>query len=339
MSTQPLLSIVVPVYNGGNVFVDCLQAIVNSDYKGWELIVVDDGSTDRSAIVAQEMGATVLKTNGRRGPGFARNLGAKAATGEYLCFIDADCEVHPNTMSNLVQVLQQKPQLDAVFGSYDDSPKATNFVAQYKNLFHHYVHQVGNEDASTFWAGCGTVKRSTFLKLNGFDVQRYARPSIEDIDLGYRIKQAGGSIHLAKQVQVKHHKAWTLSNLIKTDVCDRAIPWTQLLLSYKSGLVNDLNLRTSSRISVLAVYSLPILILVCFYYPPVSFAVIFLVGLLIWLNIDIYRFFMNKRGVLFTVGVLFMHWLYYFYSGIALVWGTMLHWQNQFNKSLMSRNF
>jgi hypothetical protein len=49
------------------------------------------------------------------------------------------------------------PEVDAVFGSYDDAPRAPNFIAQYKNLFHHYVHQHGKEEASTFWAGCGTV--------------------------------------------------------------------------------------------------------------------------------------------------------------------------------------
>jgi GT2 family glycosyltransferase len=131
----------------------------------------------------------------------ARNLGAKVAQGEYLCFIDADCEVHRETLSNIVTTFQEHPDIDALFGSYDDEPKATNFIAQYKNLFHHYVHQNGQEDASTFWAGCGAIKRSLFLELGGFDVNRYRRPSIEDIELGYRIKQTGSKIYLAKNVQ------------------------------------------------------------------------------------------------------------------------------------------
>ncbi len=329
MDKHPFLSIVVPVYNGGYAFVYCLSATVQSEFKNWELIVVDDGSTDQSAIIAKKFGATVLDTKGRLGPGAARNLGAQVAKGEYLCFIDADCEVNFLTFTNLVQTLKQHPGIDAVFGSYDDAPKASNFIAQYKNLFHHYIHQNGNEEASTFWAGCGAVKRSTFLTLGGFDVHRYQRPSIEDIDLGYRIRQAEGKIYLAKQVQVKHHKAWCLTSLIKTDVLDRGIPWTKLLLSHKSDLVNDLNLQISSRISVIATYVLLILLIASLYRTEIAVLAGLTVTLLLLLNLDVYRFFHQKRGMFFTMRAIPMHWLYYFYSGAAFVFGTLHHWQEQ----------
>ena len=146
------------------------------------------------------------------------------AKGEYLCFIDADCEVCHDAIADLAERLESHFEIDALFGSYDDAPAATNFIAQYKNLMHHYVHQQGNEEATTFWSGFGVVKRELFLKLGGFDVARFSRPSIEDIDLGYRLKQAGAKIHLAKELQVKHHKAWKLFGLMKTDIFDRGIP-------------------------------------------------------------------------------------------------------------------
>jgi glycosyltransferase involved in cell wall biosynthesis len=321
----PFLSIVMPVYNGGQTFVHCLQALFQSHFKDWELIVVDDGSTDDSAIAAQALGATVLKTNSRSGPGAARNLGAQVAKGTFLCFVDADCEVHPNTLGRLAQTLEQHPDVDAVFGSYDDSPKANNFVAQYKNLLHHYVHQTGHKQASTFWAGCGAVKRSTFLKLGGFDVKRYPRPSIEDIDLGYRIKAAGGKILLAKQVQVKHHKAWTFINLIKTDVCDRGIPWTRLIQSYQSGLINDLNLKTSSRISVVFSYLLLALLPASFYSFNAALLILPTAIMLLGINLDVYQFFYQKRGIVFAIKGIFMHWVYFLYSGAAFLIGTLLH--------------
>lgn len=340
MIAHPFLSIIVPVYNGGYAFIYCLSAIEQSKFKNWELIVVNDGSSDQSANVAERFGATVLKTKGRLGPGAARNLGAQAASGEYLCFIDADCEVKSDTFATLVQTLKQHPEIDAVFGSYDDAPKATNFIAQYRNLFHHYVHQDSNEEASTFWAGCGAVKRSTFLTLGGFDVQRYPRPSIEDIDLGYRIRQAGGKITLAKQVQVKHHKAWYLISMIKTDVLDRGIPWTRLLLSNKSNFVNDLNLQISSRISVAASYVLGILLLASFYKPEISFLALFTATLLLVLNMKIYRFFYRKRGLVFSIRAIFMHWLYYLYSGVAFIGGALLYWQAQLKKEVtLVKNF
>jgi GT2 family glycosyltransferase len=146
--------------------------------------------------------------------------------------------------------------LTALFGSYDDAPAATNFLSQYKNLFHHYVHQIANEEASTFWGACGAIRREVFLKLGGFD-ESYHQPCIEDIELGYRLKRAGYRIRLLKTLQVKHLKHWGVKSLLKTDFFQRALPWTELILRDRR-LVNDLNLKTSSRVSVASIYGLPI---------------------------------------------------------------------------------
>ncbi|MBE9046177.1 glycosyltransferase family 2 protein [Pleurocapsales cyanobacterium LEGE 10410] len=327
MNESPFISVITPVYNGGYPFVCCLLAISQTQFSDWELIVVDDGSTDESAPVARKFGAKVLQTGGRKGPGAARNIGATAAKGEYLCFVDADCEVCGDAIAELAQLLGSKPEIDALFGSYDDAPKAINFVAQYKNLMHHYVHQQGKEDASTFWAGFGVVKRSLFLSLGGFDLKRYPRPSIEDIELGYRLKEAGANIYLAKNLQVKHHKAWKLFGLIKTDVFDRGIPWTKLLINNESNVINDLNLQTSSRISVVATYSLISCIFASIFNLATLIPGSMLAVLLLYLNWDVYRFFYHKRGIIFAVKVIPMHLLYYFYAGLSFVLGTVAYWQ------------
>lgn len=331
---SPLLSIITPVLNGGDVFRRCLAALQASDFKNWELIVVDDGSTDRSAEWAREAGAVVLKTSGRLGPGAARNHGARVARGDYLCFIDADCQVHPDTLSKIAQHLEQEPELEALFGSYDDMPAARNFVAQFKNLFHHYVHQTGRGEASTFWAGAGVIRRTTFLALGGFDVRRYPRASIEDIDLGYRLRQAGGRIRLAKDVLVTHHKAWTLVSMIKSDVLDRGIPWTRLMLRSPQR-VNDLNLGLSSRLSIVAVYAWLAALLATLllaghpWFLVALFIAVSLAVFLLILNWDVYRFFHRKRGIWFAVRAGCLHWLYYFYCLIAYAGGVVLHGRDQ----------
>ena len=221
-----------------------------------------------------------------------------------------------------------------MFGSYDDAPKAVNFVAQYKNLMHHYVHQQGNENASTFWAGFGVVRRTLFLQVGGFDLKKYPRPSIEDIELGYRLKQAGANIYLAKDLQVKHHKAWKILGLIKTDVVDRGIPWTKLLLENKTKIINDLNLQTSSRISIIAVYSLIFCLLGSILNSAIIIPVILLAVLLLYLNWDVYRFFYDKRGMIFAIKVVPFHWLYYLYGGLSFGLGTVMY----FSENLATTN-
>lgn len=301
--------------------------------------MVDDHATDDSANMAKIFGAKVIHTRRRLGPATARNLGATVAQGDYLFFTDADCALHPDTLSYIADYFQTDPDLDALFGSYDHAPGAKNFIAQYKNLFHHYVHHRASTEASTFWTGCGAIKRTRFLALGGFDLQRYRRPAIEDIDLGYRLKQAGGKIRLAKEVQVKHLKAWTLFSLLKSDIFDRGIPWTKLLLS-RRAFTNDLNLQMHNRISVLAVYlmilSLGLLLggwllarekrRVARGLSVVSNVIVrgllstIMLGsalLLLWLNRDLYAFFSRKRGVWFALRVIPMHWLYYAYNGLS----------------------
>src|SRR5271156_4387545 len=103
MGIYPSVSIITPVYNGGDDFAECIDAIARLRPGDWELIVVDDGSTDNSAAVAQSAGAQVLHTGGRLGPGGARNLGAQHARGEYICLIDADCAVNQFTFGNIAE--------------------------------------------------------------------------------------------------------------------------------------------------------------------------------------------------------------------------------------------
>ena len=329
MDARPFLSVIVPVHNGGEVFARCLTGLARSTFRDFELIVVDDGSTDGSATLAEHFGARVLHTGGKHGPGAARNLGARLARGEYVYFVDADCEVYPVTLSQVAEILRSDSTLEALFGSYDDEPSAGNLIAQYKNLFHHYMHQTSKEQASTFWAGCGAVRRSTFLALGGFDVRGYSRPSIEDIDLGYRISLSGGRIYLAKHVQVKHHKAWRLGSLVRTDLFDRGIPWARLIMRNRMLFLNDLNLQMRNRLSVLASYGLPLGVVASLLWPQMLAVAIMLLAAIAALNFETYRFFHRKRGLVFLLRIIPLHWLYYIYSGLAMVLGLALHWRDR----------
>jgi len=78
------------------------------------------------------------------------------------------------------------------------------------------------------------------------DVERYTRPSIEDIELGYRLREAGGKIRLIPQLQCTHLKVWHFFNLIHTEIFCRAIPWSRLMLS-RTEIIDDLNISLGER--------------------------------------------------------------------------------------------
>jgi glycosyltransferase involved in cell wall biosynthesis len=242
------VSVIIPVYNAATHLEACLAHLAASSSAPLECIVVDDGSTDGSADVARRHNAKVLSTGGRAGPARARNIGARAAAGEILLFLDSDVCVHHDTLARLRKDFEDDPALDALIGSYDTSPGSKDFLSQYKNLMHSFVHQHGRRDACTFWGGCGAIRREVFLEHAGFD-ESYARPAIEDIELGYRLRMAGRKMLLDKQLQVKHLKQWTFWGLVRSDVLDRGIPWTELILRDRY-MPNDLNLELSQRVSV-----------------------------------------------------------------------------------------
>ena len=286
--------------------------------------MVDDGSTDGSAELAQELGARVLTGRRQRGgPAAARNRGATEARGAVLLFLDADVLVRPDSIAAIAAIFRDNPDVDALFGSYDDHPGAANFLSQYKNLLHHHVHQTSCPEATSFWSGFGAIRRVAFHRLGGFD-ETYTRPCIEDIELGYRLIGAGGRILLRHDLQVTHLKRWTPLGLLRTDIRDRALPWTRLLL--RSGHVPaDLNLRPASRLSVACVYLLALSLFGALLHPAALVVVPALLLALLALNAPLYTFFLRARGPLFTLAALPWHWAYYAYSGACFVVGTLLH--------------
>lgn len=243
------ISVVIPVYNSADTLQRCLTSVAASRRPPDECIVVDDGCTDGSAEIARSFGARVVCVpNGPTGPGNARNVGAAAATGDVLFFLDADVTAHEDTIGKVAETFESDRTIDAAFGSYDDNPDAVDFLSRYKNLFHHFVHQHARPEAVTFWGACGAVRRSVFQAVGGFDAGRYPRPSIEDIEFGYRLRSAGHRIVLNKEMQIRHLKRWTMRGLIKTDILDRGTPWTRLALRDRR-LPNDLNVGFSQRLS------------------------------------------------------------------------------------------
>jgi glycosyltransferase involved in cell wall biosynthesis len=249
---RPQISVIIPVFNDPDNLGLCLASLRDSEDRPLECIVVDDGSTDKSVEVARELGAKVLSTGGRLGPACARNIGARAASGDVLLFIDADVCVESGTIGKIRAEFDSDPTLDALMGSYDNEPSIPAFVSQYRNLLHHYAHQSSAGKAATFWSGCGAIRKSVFLDFGGFN-EMYQAPAIEDIELGYRMAQAKRNVILCPDVQVKHLKRWTIHNMLRTDFFYRALPWSQL--SLKSGNMPDtLSLRISQRISVALVF-------------------------------------------------------------------------------------
>ena len=319
------LSIVVPAYQNETVLAECLGALAPSAGPDTEIVVVDDGSTDDTSGVAARLGAKLVRLQENGGAGRARNEGSRHATGDVLLFVDSDVVVRPDTVGRVREVFEKRPDLAAVFGSYDASPRAPGLVSQFRNLLHHFVHQQGEPEASTFWAGCGAVRRAVFEQVGGFDTGRYTR-AIEDIELGYRIRDAGYRILLDREIRVTHLKRWTLGSFMKTDALYRALPWSRLLVHRRRQL-DHLNLKSEHRVSVALAVLIPFLVAVGPLAPGAFLlAAAALLGLVI-ANRKLLAFFVRARGLAFAAAAVPLLFLHYLASGLMYLYvraGAML---------------
>ena len=321
----PAVSVIVPFHRNREYLARCLGAVrvaLDQLPAASELIVVADGAPEDCSDIVRLSGGVVLPIPGPSGPAVARNRGAAMARAEILVFVDSDVVVHADAVERIIRVLEPNPDLGAVFGAYDEEPAHPGFLSQGRNLAHSFVHQRGNREASTFWAGLGAVRRSAFFSVDGFD-ERFRRPSVEDIDLGYRLRGAGYRIALEHTIRGKHLKHWTTWNSLRTDVRDRGIPWTQLLHRY-SSMRDDLNVSRAYRACVAVAYLAVALAAAAFSYPLLLVPLGVCLIVLVWLDVSYYAFFMRRCGLVFTVRWYFVHVMHHLLNGLSFVAGTAL---------------
>lgn len=299
----------------------CLAAL-DARPSGSELIVAADGAREDCRRLAAAHGARVLIIDGPSGPAVARNAAAALASGDVLVFVDADVVVSASALARIPRIFADRPYTSAVFGAYDEHPADNGFVSQYKNLSHAYIHRSSAVKAQTFWAGFGAVRRNAFRAVGGFD-ERFERPCVEDIDLGYRLTRAGYEVHLDPTLTACHLKRWTLRSTIASDVWDRGVPWTQLILRY-GAMADDLNLRVGHRWSIVLAYAGLASIALAAFDARLALAALAAAAALTLVNWRYYGFFYRMRGGSFTARAWLLHALHHVYNGLSFAAGATL---------------
>jgi len=310
---HPRLSVIIPVYNGTETIGQCLSALAESSFQNFETIVVDDGSTDDSAVIAARFNVRLIHLKHNSGPAAARNVGVSASSAPLLFFLDDDIIVPPSFLERAVDVLESRREFSALFCSFSRETVPTNTCSRHKNLVHHWAHQTAAAEAATFCGGFGLIRRAAFLAMDGFDSQQRF---LEDVDLGYRLHRSGHRILLMKDIQATHAKVYTLASFLRSDLFALAVPWTRLILKYRI-VRNDLNTRIHNVLSVLATCLLPLSIALDPFFRLTAALTLFF----LWLNWSYLRFAVREYGFVFAVQSAFLCWLSYLASGVGVCVG------------------
>lgn len=208
------ISVVVPAHNGGDTIERVLTALKTCLEGGDELIVVDDRSTDGTAVLAAGLGARVIPSAGKPGAAGARNTGAAAAGGEWVLFVDSDAVAPPGWRERLTEAIRKGADgVQAVYGREAVGDDAATF---YKNFYYHYTFT--RRIKGDYITGCGTfffsVRREIFAELGGFD-ENIPGATVEDADFAARMISAGGRIRIARDLEVLHLRRYTFGQLMR----------------------------------------------------------------------------------------------------------------------------
>ncbi|MGC1166444.1 MAG: glycosyltransferase family 2 protein [Solirubrobacterales bacterium] len=253
------------------------------------------------------------------GPARARNRGAARSGADVLVFVDSDVEVHADALARIERCFAEDPDLTAVFGAYDEDPAAPGLTSRFRNLLHHHVHVSSPGEAETFWAGLGAVRRDAFEASGGFDEARFPTASVEDVELGMRLRRGGAKILLDPDIRGRHLKAWTPLSMVRTDFWRRGVPWARLLLRDGGGEA-VLNLEARHRLSAAAAVLLTLALVL---RRPRAALAILLASVLV--NRDFYALLGRRGGPRLLLAGIGLHQLHHLSAVASVPVAALLH--------------
>jgi glycosyltransferase involved in cell wall biosynthesis len=207
--TQPLISCIVPVFNGARYIAEALESILNQTYRPLEVIVVDDGSTDHTPAVMRGYGdriRSIRQDNG--GPAAARNRGLSEATGDFVAFLDADDLWHPEKLERQSACFRARPELDLCFTHVQNFwiPELENEKTRLGN--HRFTKPLPGYATQALLA-----RRAIFDRVGGFNSGLRV---VDDTDWFLRAFEKGAVVEILLDVLVQrrlHHGNLTRSAL------------------------------------------------------------------------------------------------------------------------------
>jgi len=218
-------SIIIPNYNAERTIGKLLDSIISQNLKGFEVIVVDDCSTDFSKEIIKKYPVKLIELEKNAGAANARNIGVENAKSNLILFFDSDVVLEKGYLEEAIRSLKDK---ECVVGVYSKEPANPGKFQKFKAIMEYFWIKDLN-DCSYFMPACGAVTKKLFNKAGGFSTY-YKGADIEDFEFGYRISKTT-KIYLNKSMQVKHNFP-NFRKCVK-DYYKRCRMWVRLFLKRK----------------------------------------------------------------------------------------------------------
>lgn len=310
-----MISIVIPVYNEEKNISALIESILEQSFKKYELIIVDDKSTDNTIQIIKKFKNKQIKLiqlEKNSGPAKARNIGAQNAKYQIILFLDSDVIVHKDVLEKVSNFFKQNKEAISLIGIYSKNPVNKGFTPKFKALLDYYIFAGKKlETVTSFEPRCGAVKKQAFTETGGFDT-RFRGADVEDYEFGYRLLEKG-PIYIDTSIQVDHNFPY-LKILFK-NFSKRGYQWFNLFLSRKK--FDNVGTTSGAALSRGAAFlSLLLLIASIFYFPIIYTAILFFfIG--IFGNIKFYKLILKETNHIFTLKSIVVDYILSILLGIS----------------------
>lgn len=295
------ISIIVPTLNSESTIRDCLHSIKSSNYSSYELLVVDDQSSDNTIKIAKKYTNKILHTPSIRDKTQARLMGFTQASGNILVNIDSDVLINKGTLKKISNYFKTHSEIKAITGLLSINSPYTNFSSQYKNLYMNYYFLKLPKKITFLYGSLFAIRKEIFDKL----FFCYGDNFGEDTDMGQQLFEQGYTIHLLKDLTVTHVKLYSLISLVKNDFM---IPyfWAQIYWKRNGWMQLGKNQTGYAHASINQVISLllmPLIWTMAIYSIIITTPIPIILLIMTWcfINIDFFKFMYQKTNTIFTL--------------------------------------
>lgn len=205
------ISVVIPMYNASGYIEKCLSGLKQQAAQDFEVILVDDSSSDDTVEKARKYPFKIITLNQRVPPARVRNLGAKEASGDMLLFVDADVVLMPDSIAKMRQGLL-RAKADALSGFYTDLTPAPGFFSRFQNLVLAYRYSKLPKNTNLTCSFFCAIKKDVFEAVGGYDEKMLY---YEDVEMGNRLTERGFCCGFDFGLKVTHLKEYTHNSLIR----------------------------------------------------------------------------------------------------------------------------
>ena len=305
------LSVIIPNKNGEKTIGLCLEALFQSEHDSFEVIVVDDSSTDNSINIVENFPCKLVKLRQHVGAATARNVGAHNSRGGILFFTDADCLVSGDTLNRVERLAEAQNSDTIIGGTYTLHPYDQSFYSTFQSVFIHYCELKNIHKPDYVAAHAMVMSSRVFHQSGGFPADFF--PIIEDVEFSHRLRRKGFRLIMRPDLQVQHIFGYrSLADSMRNGYL-KSKYWTMYSLGNKDLLADSGAASLGLKVNVLSMFSSLAFVTAYLVIPSVIFILFFALLTLfnMFLNRSLFSLFYRTGAKMFLLAASTYYMLIY----------------------------